>query len=145
MGNDDCGGSVLYRGIEDFSGMHHTLVNGTDTDDMGIDNPASTIKGKSEKVLFVFMAILPKIVVNSCGIGDNGVVFDAVVAGTLFPYATVTTSVSVMLHLCRLQLWCFDSSDTLGDIPQSLIDFDIFMDRGNLTRGESSTCLFVGA
>ena len=145
MGNDDCGGSVSYRRIEDFSGMHHTLVEGTDTDDMRINDSAGTIEGKSEKVLFVLMAILPKIIVNSCGIGDNGIVFDAVVAGTLFPYATVTTSVSVMLHLCRLQLWCFDISDAFGNIPQSLIDFDIFMDRSNLTRGKASARLFVGA
>ena len=83
MCDDDRCGSVPYGRIKHFSWMHQTLVERTDTDDVCIDNSAGTVKRDGDEMLSVQMTVRFEMPIGTVGIGNNGIVSDLPVTGTI--------------------------------------------------------------
>jgi len=77
--NDRC--CFVFDGrIKYFSWMYKTLVECADTDSVGINDPAGTIEGDSDKVFPVEMMILVQMLIGSTCSCNNRICFDTVIA-----------------------------------------------------------------
>jgi hypothetical protein len=78
--NNDRSSLILDGRIKYFSWMYQRLVECSDTDDMGIDDSASTIKGDGYKVFSVEIMILIQILIGSACICYDGILSNTLIA-----------------------------------------------------------------
>ena len=76
--NDRCC-FVLDGRIKYFSWMYQTLIECTDTDSVGVDNPAGAVKGDSDEVFPVEMMIFVQMIIGSACSCNDWVFSDVVV------------------------------------------------------------------
>ena len=104
MCDNDRRRSILNGRIKNLPWVHQTLIECADTDNMGIDHSAGTVKRDGDEVLSVLMTIGFEMVIGTACIGDNGVILYPTITRTAFSNFASAMSVSVCRFGSHLKL-----------------------------------------
>ena len=90
--------SVLNGRIKNLSWVYKTLVERADTDGVGVDDSAGTVKRDGNEVLSVLMTIGFEMLIGTAGIGDNGIILYPTITRTTFSNFASAVSLAIAVY-----------------------------------------------